>query len=638
MADQGLNIGSRATVSYNGIKFDELIRSAVTVEPVYNEPDYSIKEYKMKFDFDGIIGPESIKAFAASKGIVVTDGTTDQVLTVLRRFLLHPGAKFEYKDKGFGNFEVSSSGRGRQNQPDDSSPSQIDVAHGPKPRMLTFETLGSNKVARIHMSIEVVTVECNNGRMNGLSELWWAFSYSVNKSGYRTYEYTGKASIHAQMNVNPTIREFDLQEFFRVVLAGELAKNIPRAPDNFALENQTYNVTPDGRSAVFTLTYKEIESPNAFPRFIVDAKGSHTADSEIGALQGGDIPTKGGGFKQWLNNLQLTFTMMPNSSKFYAYSAFAAIALDRILQGTTVFVSLDKKNNLIYHVRPPMILSLKIKENIFDDSVSFNIQWTTPLQNVEELFTKNGLFRTTQAAASSAGAMNWKDWAETTRDTIQTIRGAGWTNGSGAYVPAVRDQIKTGACNQQVVPSLPQSTFAQQDDTALSGLSIIKLEPSDQEYEPGQSHLRADVLVSYSYKKGTATHQRYRPSEGITRRRIDSSPNKSKTGVKVNTDYNESVVEDDILIQDYGNDQFYATVRGRLVRMGFVAEPPVFDKIAGVPAVMLDDEAYVTIEPIAFNANTQAYATTWQYTYRLLGSPKLDIDSDFGAVDPANYV
>jgi len=148
-------------VEYNGIVFSELVKTKLEIKAVPNHAGTGIKYQEFLFTIDAIITANDVRATKlsidpenasyASDGYGINDimqtdvnnapvktqlspsssNTSDANFRLLRKFLMFPGGRFVYANKGAGEDLIFSSDATDANK-------KNDVCFGPMPKTLSF--------------------------------------------------------------------------------------------------------------------------------------------------------------------------------------------------------------------------------------------------------------------------------------------------------------------------------------------------------------------------------------------------------------------------------------------------------------------------------------------------------------------
>lgn len=587
---EGQTFTTNATVSYDGVKIDNIVTSKVDATPVYNTQGTDVKYVKYTFEFEAIVYPTSFILEPEAQT------TTDDALEEIRLMLLTPRKAFLYKDKGFGeDFEVRASG---------TDPNlDLDVMYGPRPIRLTFETIASNKAARINWAVEVhVRRECASGiDQTNLLEFWTTSSVKINQSGYQTLTRKGKIEVlgNAAGETMSTTGLVNSPITDRLVSLGSM--------QGYHLES-TFTPSDDGRVLDFVFVYTEIESPNAYPLGVVDIKCRHSTGSTLMSSN----PIQGAQFRSWRNSMNCTIQLRPNVPQLRAWEIFSAIATDRINQGVSVETVNQNGDKVITRTLVPIVLSMKIDEEMFSHSISFSISWVSFTQTISELFSSTGILKPYVNVQET-----WGDWVVDIRQNTQRRQGA---------YPLTND----GATTQIINPCTSGATVNSVPDTTRG--DILPVIPAI--FAPGcppeeSSWLDYKSKCEIQSKSNIKIHRKYKSIDDVVR--TDDQIEAFTPSSSVSRQYDTASTEEDHFEQDFGNDIHLGVVTGYAVRLGAPTEPPRVMTIGGRRATLNREKSVVSNTPLSSNNLCSVHITKWKLKYDIHGIPNGDITEEVEA-------
>ena len=439
MSQTGFYFTTESEVYYNEVEFNELVRSKVTSEPVYNDAGTTIKYIKHRVELEAIILPEE------------GEDTTDTSLANLRNKLLVSQKEFKYKNKGMGSeFSVLYS-------PSRFAPQ--DVVYGPKPTMLVFEPVGQGKAAHVLWTCEFHTVEelvtSLFPNLKGISELWTTTSYTVNKSGYKTVTTKGKMSFLSDTN-GTSVRKTGESQFAPYLNALRSIADMPNYHKELDVQ-----FSDDNQSCEFTITYTEIDASQPYPNGVVEIDFEHETETELMS----DNPLKSG-FKQWLNKVTCAIELRPNTHKARAWAIFTGLLNEKINKATT---------------NRPLILRTVITNNQFKNTVSFYVEWAVLLgkSQVIDVFNQTGILN-----PFTGNNLSWSAWASEIGLFDHTVTGSNGLTTLGS----VKDFIRPA--NQKIIKAGPK---APEPLPVYSGIAFYSSEcpPEDQSW--------LDYRINFTY-------------------------------------------------------------------------------------------------------------------------------------------
>ena len=585
MSAEGRLFNSASTVEYNDVTIDNIVSSKVTIEPTYNERGTAIKYITYMIELEAIVHPEAFVATANNREF------TDDALELIRRRLLEPRKVLRYTDKGLGT-DVTI------DPANDTHVLQV-ADYGPKPLRLTFEPFAGRKAARINWSIKaVLTRECETSIANGVIEFWASSSIKINKSGYQTLTRKGRFEVFGSSDD----QTLGIQASASVhAIVGSLTN--PGNMEGYHLEHDI-NFSPNDKVCTFTLTYTEIESPNAYPLGVTNISCSHTMGSSLLSSNALD----GAAYRSWKNTMSCSISLRPNVPQLRAWEIFSAIISDRLNQAVTVDVENIDGVDTIVRVKVPIVLSMEIKEEMFNHAMTFSVVWVSFTQTIADIFNRSGLFKPYVNVNET-----WNEWVVDIRNGAQNSVG----NYALSNVGATSDIIDK--CN----PPLSMVTPDTNRGNALVQIPAI--------FDPACPPENASWLdyqnkCEIESKSNQTTHRRYKTETDISRSDDQILPHTSSTSVS--RQFDTASTEADHFTQDFGNDKHVGVVKGYAVRIGRPTEPPRVTSIGGQPVILDKDKSKISNVVLSTNDLCSVHVTQWALRYEILGYPDGNIDSE----------
>ena len=580
---------SGATVRYGDVEIENIISSKVDTQYNKNEQGTDIKSVTHTFEFEAIVHPDNLGLTGRT--------STDDALNLIRSELEKVGQTFVYEDKGFGSFTVGAQGNHTSIEP------VGDVMFGPMPVRLVFEPFGQGKAARINWTVQVTvrpfcgeTVESILGL-----EFWSSSSVKINQFGYQTLTRKGLLEIPSNRDVNNDIAD-RASDVYKLFLDNLLS---PSSMEGYHLES-SYDFSPDGRQLTFELIYTEIESPNAYPLGVESIQCSHSVNSSL--LE--SDPLQGSAFRSWKNEMSCTVQLRPGIHSIRAWEVFAAIISDRLNQSVTVeFENIDGED-IVTRVRVPIILSMKLKEELFSHSATFSVTWIAFTQTIADIFNRSGLFKPYINPNET-----WNDWVVDMRNGVQNLDGAFPLTSLGETTNIY------SFCNNGVEPAIP--------DTTRGVITVQVPAIFDPQCPPPESswldYQNKCELESYSAR---TVHRRFKEAADITRDETGSlDPAPFDESTSVSQEYDTVSNENDHLVQDFGTDKHVARLKGYAVRIGRPTEAPRLGTVGGRRAIINGDKSKVSSIVLSSNNVCPVHVTQWDLYYDVLGYPDGDIVS-----------
>ena len=586
MSAEGRLFNSASTVEYNGVTIDNIVSSKVSIEPTYNERGTDIKYVTYTIEMEAIVHPEAFVPTANDREY------TDDALMLIRRRLMEPRKVLRYVDKGLGTDVVID--------PADNAHVLQVADYGPKPLRLTFEPFGGRKAARINWSIKaVLTKECATPNTIGIIELWATSTIKINKFGYQTLTRKGRFEVLGS-SANQTLGLQASASVHEVINSLTNTNNM----EGYHLEHDI-DFSPNDKVCTFTLTYTEIESPNAYPLGVTDISCSHTMKS---ALLSSNV-LDGAAYRSWKNTMSCSISLRPNVPQLRAWEIFSAIISYRLNQAVTVDVEHIDGVDQIVRVKVPIVLSMEIKEEMFNHAMTFSVIWVSFTQTIADIFNRSGLFKPYVNVNET-----WNEWVVDIRNGSQ--------NSVGNYALS-----GVGATNDIVDKCNPRLSVISTPDTNR-GNSLVQIPAIFDPACPPEnaSWLDYQNKCEIESKSNQVTHRRYKTETAISRSDDQIPPHQSS--ISVSGQFDTTSAEADHFTQDFGNDKHMGVLKGYAVRIGRPTEPPRVTSIGGRRVILDNDKSKISNVVLSSNNLCSVHVTQWMLKYEILGYPDGNIDSE----------
>jgi hypothetical protein len=581
-------------ITYNGYQFTELVKTKCRMTPTYNQAGDSMMYVKYLITVEAIIHYEDLKlsgtTLAEGTGDPASEGTDDQ-LEAIRRVLTQPHKQLIFTKKGLGS--------------DLDTNSRKVASPGPKPREISWEILGSNNVARIMWEVEFDLIECQEGNKDNVNllDIWYETTQTVNDVGIQTFTQKGQLKVPQRVSSAGQIIRSDKglrNEFNKFLANNDIFEGYKRSHSTSINAN---NTTLD-----FTITYKQVDSPNVYPPGVEDIDVDHEVES--GLIQSG--------FQRWTNNMTGTITLRPGVNRGRAWTIFAAIAADRVR--TQIRTSTSRKGRKKeVRVYRPIYLSIKIKESLFKRSLEFSISWWNFTATVDELLSGMGLFRRPDTGSDPS----WKTWT----GDIRKVEGLSGVNldVSGSLIA----KFVFNVCDQK-------TQYLPADYKSLTQVSEIPtfLNTECPPKESSWIDWKNDIQVIG--QTGRVVH---RVIETDTVEGRGKSPD-GKT-VEFEGKMDEEFKKDqptEVFVQDTAGDSFTVVMSGYAMRLGGPTRSPQLKEVGGIEVTLIDSK----VDEEIFNTNPLCplYINRWFKTYESNG--RIDSTRDWsknrkGSETPESY-
>lgn len=316
------NLATIGTLSYNGYAFDGSSNVSVRIEFVMDEAQRTVLYHRHLIH---------VKSFVQS------DSGTDSTLESIRAALGKQGQSLVFVNKGFGDDLVVNSPLGN---------SLRDVKWGPKPKVLVWNPLGSDKACEIEWEVEVCVPKLStsiNGRFVGVMAMNYGVSISVDNRGLSTRQITGYLEI-AQTRNGYNVP--DSADAYRYLIQ-------PPQPDGFGRESD-WKFSPDKSKVEFSINDTQIPSKNPYPVLVTHIGGSHRCSWSRGAQYKTHVR----------NTISMDIETAMGAPAMLAYNLFGNFVRQRI--------GIAKQNRAQYWLD-----EVTVEEDIFGLSSRFSCSYRT---------------------------------------------------------------------------------------------------------------------------------------------------------------------------------------------------------------------------------------------------------------------
>lgn len=362
--------------SYNGFTFPEAISARVLSNYEYDDANRTVKYVNYVITIEAIIISDD-----APVGVANTDAGANA--ENIRRRLSEPGKALSFTQQGFGTLEINSG-------------VVKDIAYGPKPRILAWEPIGSNRAFRILWTVETRIPDCYSGSpvySNKLAQFTFGVTWDIDEAGMTSRTIAGVLEIPVQFR-GASIS--DTADNYR-----ERLEKIP-AVSGFH-RTQNYTLSEDKRTMHFVVADKEIPSPNAYPAGIVRVSLTQTVN--------GGLAT--GGWNMWTVEYAGSVEVAAGYNKSFGWMAILRVLKKRrdAFRGKKYKTKGTKYAK--FHDTSLITQSIMIEEDIFSRSFSFSVVDLVYV-GLDKLISATGLF--------SAVKGSWGSWSASL-SKIQDSRG-----------------------------------------------------------------------------------------------------------------------------------------------------------------------------------------------------------------------
>jgi hypothetical protein len=630
-------------VEYNGVVFNELIKTKLDIRAVENHSGTGIKYEEYVFTIEALVTPKDLSgltlsydpdnyklspsnvaeyssdSFERHPGYIYDRtanspeyNTTDSPFRMLRRHLMQPGGRFVYMRKGAGEDLIfdSNATDGARRQ---------DICFGPMPKTISFELVAGARAARIVFQVLVRTKHCtgkSNLASSGIVDLSVYTNIKTNANGYKVINRKGYLEIAMPRN-HSSQSAFDsgsigsanypnthlIEEKYKEVLQNLIGINM----QGYTVEHDV-KFSPDHRSCEFNILYTEIESPNAYPNGVTKIQCTHNLKSTLY----GDTKNPYGtvGYGNWLNTMSASITLRPNVNPLKAWYIFLQVLNERLKYE----IASDVDYGDFQRVKVPLILDIELEENIFSHEYRFKVTWMIYINNLSKLWDKTNFLRPLEST-------DWFDWTTDQRLAVNSV------NGAYPLVPGKTgtDYYSTNLCNQDSMYlhyTINLETTRGYPEEFIQDLFGTNCPPENSSWVDYQRKFYVVGTV------GEETYQRYRDpnSSSVNRLPLSDDPRDNK---ELNMlDYYVDSPETDYYTQDFRRDQFDIIERGYAIRLGGPTQPNVWKEIGGKKVKLIPGADIISNHVISATGDCPMVATTWERRYRILGKPDGDITTN----------
>lgn len=366
------------TVSYGGVTFPAALHGTIQAKVNYQTGEVGRKYIDYSINIDTVLTYTD----PPMSNIVTNDADVGTNFADYRKKLTSPGKTLTFTEQGFGDVVIN-------NLPGVAVPagarSMVDVAFGPKPRLLLWESL-SNRAVHVSWKCDTSVVECADNNITGsvgILEITHETHWSKNQEG-RVIR-TIRATIEIAGNVVDQGRQF------RETADSYVDKFKPLVISGFHRE-VSRQISRDHR--VLTITYidTEIFSDNPFYPGMVNMSAKQSVSSSLATE----------GFTRWTNSLDGTVRYAAGVPVAVAWSSIADLMAQRYAVGgvaAPVFNKATSSKNVITSNIPA---SIALSNELFDRELSFTLVWHSTV-NINNVVNSSGILKPLQK-------LSWKNW------------------------------------------------------------------------------------------------------------------------------------------------------------------------------------------------------------------------------------
>lgn len=377
---------------YNGLAFTgPMISSKVSIQPVRGDDDRAVIYHAVTIEVHGTFQI----AFCGQTTDALNTAGTNFLLDIekIRMMLAQDGKSLKFEDKIFKRFHVNTGTSDAYNL--------VDVNYGPRVNVTSIEPLMANRAFEIVMSITCAVGVCpeldGSGIPDGAYARAWSIgdirqvcygvSWSGDSKGYSSRVVDGFLEIVQcpALEAVPGVLTLTADDY-RELVTVSLPEGFRRVVSDYALNEKRDRIK-------FTIRDEEIQSPNAFPRDVVDISVQHTV---------------GVGAQNAFSKAMSTISGFCEVANPYGSS----LAWERVFPIIAARINAARSN-----VGGIFLSEVRITEDIFSRSVSFSISYYKLGTSPSGFIQSSGMFTPTTDI--------WTDWRDSMYGPDENTNNAG---------------------------------------------------------------------------------------------------------------------------------------------------------------------------------------------------------------------
>lgn len=540
-------LAALGTVEYNGYAFDGTAHLTMNVDAVQDEAQRTIVYHRHVLHVSAIIQ---------------NDSGTDSDMLSLRRLLGEQGRFLRFINRGFGNdLIVNAAGGGGLR----------DVKFGPKPKVVKWEPIAHIRAHEVEWEVEVCVPICDNGttRTSGIMALNYDVSFDIDERGFTTRTITGYIEI-AMTRFGRAIPD--------IADANTYLDAYNTTPLSGFHRTQSRHLSLDKSRLDFSVTDREIDSPNAYPAGVVAINCRHRAGWRLDS----GLPR---------NRITCEIEMAADRPQEHALLIFAAIYNQRLAVAKAATAAATSTSGGTTSATGAVIIDeFEIEEEIFSNRSSFSLAYRIPA-SLKEFIFKAGIWVDLPT--------NWPAWD---LSMVKVHSQRGWAElGVLATDDSIVDLCQVGQQGYQP----RQNQIVKQAKSPLAPLKNERPDPKNSWIAYGHSTtvIRDDLTTRQRILQPTiADTTQYQPND------FAGLVYPAKTG------------KDDI-IQEGGQNSYYVMVTGHATRAGWEIPRPRYEKFgtSDAPATEVDGVFSMRLAGNAFGL--PIYQAVWRLMYAIPFSP-----------------
>lgn len=450
------------TFSYNGLAFTgPMISSKVSMQPVRSDDDRTVMYHNITVQIHGTFNV----GYCGQTTDALNGTSTNFLISIdeIRMALSQDGKPLIFEDKIFKMFHVNTS---------TGDPfGVIDVNYGPRVNELSIEPIMANRSFEIAWSVTCAVGVCpefsgseptgsfvKSWSIGDIRQIAYTVAWSGDMKGYSSRIVAGFIDIVQcpAMEASPgvlTLTADDYRELFTVAL-----------PEAFRRTANEYTMNEKRDRVSFTIRDEEIQSPNAYPRDVVDISVQHTVS--VGSQTA---------FKKAMSTL----------------SGFCEVAnpYGPALAWERVFPVIASRINAARSQSGGIFLcDVKITEDIYSRSVNFSISYYKLGTSPSGFIQSSGMFTTTDDT--------WSEWRDSMYgpDDVTNDAGLPFSRRSIANLSfEPTDDVIVTPCTSQPISVTVHNQRSTPFPTLLSNVLTNVCPPADKSYKSYENKLESVV-------------------------------------------------------------------------------------------------------------------------------------------------
>lgn len=620
--DSGMSVG---IASYNGFEFPPAISCKVQVEPVYDTSRRAVKWWKHTMTLEFVVVPQMDPQL--SLGSVNVDFNVE----AMKRSLQVPGAELVFSLKGLGTSERSTANT-------DFIVNRLnDLDFGPKPVLLTWESIGSNKAVRVQWSVEFNLLLCcySDYFVDGVcdnpadapfspnnpyfTEFNYSMAWTVDEEGWTQRVLVGTAETLSQFTNlgevpgggDGTLYTTPMPNSSRTmpvpVIQNQIINLFPRLP-GFNRSWQ-WDLSRDGRTLAWRIADTEIHSDNPYMAGIIKCNAVHGMQAD------------GPAFFKWNAYIRGDFTLMPNVPRQLGWSAFVILVANRLLglqlATATILKEFDDNNTLTQMPVVPTYLptSLSFEEEIYGRSFNFEFRYTV-FCSWQQVMAANRFFKPVVLASQQT---DWIQWQAAMPPEMFTGRGTANLSSAGNNNIVVRCTDGTALSSTATINGRPEGTY-------LAPLFQIKCPKED------ESWVDYKLWFTVHNEDNTVTHQKsylpddtmYQETGSQTAAALRGSPFTNNTLGYPNAEvqYNQQYTDQNNVFQAVSKNRWFVTMHGYGIRACYDIPVPELMQFGANTSVPRRQKGHTMLKHrLGTVGPVPIYCAKWRITYELMDPP-----------------